>query len=1384
MANERELLEEIRNLLRANNRSNSITPASTSSGSSGGDALNISGKLTGITTDVATALTRVWQGSTTAADGLNLFATSLSKNGGPIGKILGDLGSTAITAINDVNKANVKAAEYGAAQGNNLGEFDKAVKGARMTHEQYSDMLRDATREMEGIGSTAGRSQQNMLEIMKSVQESKLANNLKELGVSTEEINRITETSLAFRQGEDLHDKKARAEAVESAIAMARAMDENTRISGLSRKAQEDDLKKRSEDAALQMSLAKLGPEARKQYEEAMTQMANMPKAVKDAFTEEFTGGIRTEGGAATIAALGDAGPELLKSAEAIRDANNPEAREQANDKLVGAITGVSKVQRTGSYLDLGIVGTGAAADKSREMYTENLELQKINAKIAEEKSKGSTIDEATARKMIVAEVTNERKKLDEKGEPLKGGELGQTINKADSALKDMAAGASVAFDKLVQSTNGVISANQNYVDKVLKPRKQEEATPAAIGKEIGDAIVKALPFDAGKLVDAYSKRHQEYQDANKNREELPSEAPKRSTGSPPFENFLSGSGGIKDMFESFDPNGELVELHGKELVANESQMNRLFGQISKEMQPTAISTASASDSAALNFEDVKNTVANQTNSANPQMTDINKTFTAVNAEMKNVTTQLSTVADKLKNINFEPALKNLSEHTAKIMEAVAKPVVAPPVVTPPVVAKSAEPKKEEPKKEEVKKEEVKKEEVKPAETKPVEDKFAALSKTIESVTTEIQSGGIRTKEGAEKMASLGPAGADLEKAIKAHKDATTDQQKADAINAENAAVAKIKDYQQSKAIIEQQQQQAIMSANASFKEIDPIKSTEELNKKLFGALKVDGIEKKEPPKDEKPKTPEKVEEKKEEKGFFDNVSDAFTKVGSSITDLFKDEKPAFAKGNVKYETIPQEEQDAATKRAQEGIGKVDNSPEAMAAQKAELDRQKNSGRYKEAAPEKPKTDDLKKPAESKEDAHVKEMYKTFGLETFKDYNTRLDAESKAAKPVVKDESKKDDTTKVDINANKPSLPNPEEIAKQVAAKTSLPDLTKPFANISEQLSGAITNKSPMLNHEELFTKAQEMFKSPDMSNMLGSVGNTVSKMFEENNLFPEIKETKEESKDETTAVTEKPKSIAEILKNETDAIANAMNGIKAPESTESKDEKDEKGFFDTISDTFNDVGSSISDMFKEDKSAETDNTKTQLAEKTPEEKAEDAKVQAALTNLDKGATTRAAIEADKAKLADKANIKETDKPVVPAAVVTPKSKEDQNVDAMYKKFGLERFDDYNARKSAEVKSSHAQIKDISTDRSKISAQDVTPPKPIEQPKPAEQVKPAEQLVVAAPVNKEVTLKDLHDALLQLNKTMGQMAQHTDAISSNSRKQVQATQAASGNRYA
>lgn len=63
------------------------------------------------------------------------------------------------------------------------------------------------------------------------------------------------------------------------------------------------------------------------------------------------------------------------------------------------------------------------------------------------------------------------------------------------------------------------------------------------------------------------------------------------------------------------------------------------------------------------------------------------------------------------------------------------------------------------------------------------------MGPTIKSLTNEMMTGGIRTAEGSAKFAALGPAGAELEKAIMDQKNAKTKEQKDDA----NAALERAK---------------------------------------------------------------------------------------------------------------------------------------------------------------------------------------------------------------------------------------------------------------------------------------------------------------------------------------------------------------------------------------------------------------------------------------------------------------------------------------------------------------------------------------------------------------------------------------------------------------
>lgn len=82
--------------------------------------------------------------------------------------------------------------------------------------------------------------------------------------------------------------------------------------------------------------------------------------------------------------------------------------------------------------------------------------------------------------------------------------------------------------------------------------------------------------------------------------------------------------------------------------------------------------------------------------------------------------------------------------------------------------------------------------------------KLGPLGESVSKLTDEIFTGGIRTQEGANRMAALGPAGKQLEDAILMQKNAKTAEQKAAAEAAMNEAKAAVARYQQSEAFLSQ----------------------------------------------------------------------------------------------------------------------------------------------------------------------------------------------------------------------------------------------------------------------------------------------------------------------------------------------------------------------------------------------------------------------------------------------------------------------------------------------------------------------------------------------------------------------------------------------------
>ena len=1302
--------------------------SSSSGGSMGGDAAN---KINSSLGSISNGFVKLAEGSMNAGNAVTMFSNILAAAVPGIGKSLGaitqDLGGALIKTNDNMNEAG----KVGANWNNNLGEYNRAITGARMTQEEYNRMMKDGASALSGVGSTINRSQANWLEMDKQLQESGVANQLKKMGLSAEEVSQVALASAANRKGLDLSTVKAQKEAVEAAINLTAAMEETTRITGLSRQAQVDDLAARTKNATIQATLMEMDQDKFNQYQDMQVNLRSLGPVVQDVADEIMSGGIRTKEGADKMASLGTAGVELEKAVRLQMAATTDQQKQDAKIALDKAHAAVDEQMHSKQYLDTARVAVGGFADQTRAGLTGNLELGAALAKKQEayNESRGN-ISMEEARAGQVKEVQQNMAGKNAEGRDFGDqSKLGTTINEVNRAFKDATAGVATDFGKLSEATGRLIG-KQNTLADIIQPRTQEEGG-------IKNTIAGALTVPADHFSKTLEKAYADSPASNKKNTPEEMAAPvvpaHRASGSPTFENFLNGSGGFKDMFENFDPKGSPAELHGNELVATESQMRRfveklipadLLTNMNKKAgssMPAATDTADIKANApaaptvgtAAPVDDGSITTESKTTSGTPD--ELAKTFASVTASMQGIVKELTRITEKLAVVNFSDITSKFNEQVTKTFDKInpneivkqATAAAKPPEVKPP--------------------------EVKPPEVKPPEVKPAVVNADAKSTNDIIQS---RLKElDAEAQAKFK--------------------------NQTDAALPKpaepVKPVEKPMSAIETAFKASSDKMTALIEKMNPGAKVPEFK----------------PVDIEKPKT---ISAKPvTTAGGLKDARDEMTNA----------EMQELETGEESTATIKKQERDGKLKFFNDKIaelkGRKDEdaihdlpiveAQQAQFAPKAALEAEKEKKEREET---------LAKEKKERESATVKEQQTKIAVEPPKmpdvsKLNESLTNMAKFNQALKSGDLSKIGMAQMDLSESSkaaekklgPSAASAALIKKREALENASFDFeemkaanTKPSAEAAERLAKKKEEVSKIaLAYEEDLIKIKGRLKEHGEE----SVKNAV------------IKNKKD---DEHTSL-----QVSQALLAEKKFMAEHGPGSEKKKLPEPPEKPTTEQVFpgkvsqEKATSVFEDLGSSISGMFKSSNKPAfaSGNVKYEdVAQETPEENAARLK---AMNTPEAIAARRADEDSELNKEIDRQknsgmykpnpNLKDNIKSPEPAKA---------EVKATPHVGGFESFKEFNTRLDAELTQSRSQIKPPSTTHTPLSpidmqramAQAKPPEVPVVPPKPQEQ--PPTTMTV-----KEVTLKDLHDVLMQLNKHMIEMAHHTDKISTNSHKQVSAT---------
>lgn len=377
------------------------------------------------------------------ADATRMFGYAVKEAGesakSGIGKLAGEL-DRSVSGFQ-------KLSDTGASFNNNAIGMRDSISNTRLSMEEYGQVIKNLNPSIAGLGGTVDAGTKNFNKFSGEFMKTDFADQLTKMGYTTKDLNDVMAANMANRRFTDLSDDAARKKAIEATAQLAREMDETSKLTGISRQEQMADMKQRSENgkvqAAIQLEVIRGGKDVEQQYNNMQQGLNGLGKGVKDLADEMFTGGVRTEEGAAKMAALGPAGTELQKAITASKNAKTDEEKAAAAAQLERAKMAVNERMKSEEFLQAVMTAGGKVGPAMQKMYEEN----KLRAgTTATETKTGASTKEAMVANERAA--MNQQQGKDEKGVKDEGAKTTELYIQGINRTKDIMAGAATGVNE------------------------------------------------------------------------------------------------------------------------------------------------------------------------------------------------------------------------------------------------------------------------------------------------------------------------------------------------------------------------------------------------------------------------------------------------------------------------------------------------------------------------------------------------------------------------------------------------------------------------------------------------------------------------------------------------------------------------------------------------------------------------------------------------------------------------------------------------------------------------------------------------------------------------------------------------------------------------
>lgn len=429
-------------------------------------------------------------GNMRLSDAGNILGDNLKKSGTILGETFGGLGHIAGSALKfyeDGLDSFRLLSENGMNFNNSLVDLRESAAGTRLTLSEFNNLMqKNATSFAQLSGGAAEGSKMFAEASQKMFDDSGLIDRMTALGFTSNDLNQLLATTYVQQRRTGIDEKTARDNAIKQVEELGKEMDKVAKLTGISRKEQEDAMRKQQENGQLRAALDNALEAGGKGVVEAYNAQARAAqlggKDFEKLSEQIFAMGRPTEEMALKFQAIGPAAQKLLYEASEASKAGKTELAKRLTEEAAAA---AAIAQQTKTNRDLAQQGIQDFADlnSSTRALGDNLK------QVAKQNNLNLQTEEGRRKAIAIMNADVEKQQTATNG-------LTQTMNLAENTMKDASAGIQQGVVRPFKSGTPVDKAITDFFNSQAaakgSPNEVREKTAGTLQKGLDD-LTKVL---------------------------------------------------------------------------------------------------------------------------------------------------------------------------------------------------------------------------------------------------------------------------------------------------------------------------------------------------------------------------------------------------------------------------------------------------------------------------------------------------------------------------------------------------------------------------------------------------------------------------------------------------------------------------------------------------------------------------------------------------------------------------------------------------------------------------------------------------------------------------------------------------------------------------